>query len=640
LIGEAVAGAASAVTHSESRKRGLPPVLWLVLVVIVIALAAGAVWMLVPRRTILDRRPGQVVADFELRDVRTGQRDRLSHHRGRVVAIVFAGTRCPVGDLYLPRWSHLGRIYETRDVDFLAINSNASESIDDVADHARQLQVTVPVLKDPENRVADQLLVERTCEALVIDGRGRLRYRGAIDDQYGLGTRRDNPERNYLVDAIEAVLAGREVSPEMTPVVGCPIERVAPMKPRLARAKGGAAAKDDASSGANNLDPGPVTYAADVAAILHRRCASCHRPGRVAPFSLLKYDDARRWAASISEVLAEGRMPPWHADPRYGRFTNDRRLTAHERSQLSAWIEQGTPPGDLAQAPHPPSFSHGWEIGTPDIILDMPEPFLVQAEGIMPIQHFRLAPHHTEDLWIQAAEARPGNRAVVHHICIYIDDPKEPQVKKSRVKNLLVAYTPGDVPAEFPPAVAKKVPAGSELIFEVHYTPIGKVTFDRSSVGLILAKEPPRHRAVTRGIACFPLNIPPRAPDFVARSGWKVRTDVHLLSMAPHMHLRGKSFVYTASYPDGRNEVLLAVPAYDFNWQSVYRLAEPVALPAGSEIHCEAHFDNSAENLANPDPDQSVVWGEQSWDEMMIGFIDYYEDRPIPSSTATTHASH
>src|SRR5262249_18481688 len=156
-------------------------------------LTAGACgvgfWMVTHRQTVLDRRPGQVVADFELRDVRTGQKDRLSQHRGRVVAIVFSGTKCPVGDLYWPRWSHMGRVYETRDVDFLVINSNASESVEDVAEHARQLQLTVPVLKDPENRVADKLLVERTCEAVVIDGRGRLRYRGAIDDQYGVGSR-------------------------------------------------------------------------------------------------------------------------------------------------------------------------------------------------------------------------------------------------------------------------------------------------------------------------------------------------------------------------------------------------------------------------------------------------------------------
>jgi hypothetical protein len=595
-------------------------------------------------RGILDRKPGQVVADFAIPDVRTGQLHSLSQHRGRVVAIVFTGTACPVGELYMPRLSAYSTAFEMRDVDFLAINSNASDSIEDVAEHARRARVTFPVLKDLENRVADRLLAERTCEALVIDGRGRLRYRGAIDDQYGLGTRRDNPEHSYLVEAIESVLAGREVSPEMTPVVGCPIERVMPGKARRSLTFRDSAARADAleeipgSSAQPRLDPGPVTYAADVAAILHRRCLPCHRRGQVAPFPLLTYDHARKWATSIGEVIAQGRMPPWGADVRFGRFANDRSLPAHERSVLNAWIEQGAPAGELSKAPDPPNLSPDWSIGTPDMIFEMPEPFSVPAEGTLPIQHFRLATNQTEDLWIESAEARPGDRAVVHHICIYIDDHSKDARKEPRIKNLLVAYTPGDMPSVFPPGIAKRIPPGSELIFEVHYTPVGKVRFDRSSVGLIVSKQPPLHLAMTRGIAYANLRIPPRAADHVVRSAWKARRDVHLLSLTPHMHLRGKSFVYTAHYPDGRTEVLLSVPAYDFNWQSVYRLTQPKPLPAGTEIHCEAHFDNSAANPANPDPDRTVLWGEQSWDEMMIGFIDYYEDEPIGSGASSEHA--
>ena len=331
-------------------------------------------------------------------------------------------------------------------------------------------------------------------------------------------------------------------------------------------------------------------------------------------------------------------MPPWHADPRFGRFANDRSLLAHERSVLNAWIAQGAPPGDLSTAPDPRNFPQGWSIGTPDIVFEMPEPFSVQAEGTLPIQHFRLATNQTRDLWIQSAEARPGDRAVVHHICIYVDDHGERAREEPRVKNLLVAYTPGDLPAVFPPGIAKKIPRGCELIFEVHYTPIGKLRFDRSSVGLIVSKQPPRYLAVTRGIACPSLRIPPREPDHVAQSAWIARRDVHLLSLTPHMHLRGKSFAFTAEYPDGRTEILLSVPAYDFNWQSVYRLAEPKPLPAGTAIRCEAHFDNSAANPANPDPDRTVLWGEQSWDEMMIGFIDYYEDEPISSGASSPHA--
>ncbi len=258
----------------------------------------------------------------------------------------------------------------------------------------------------------------------------------------------------------------------------------------------------------------------------------------------------------------------------------------------------------------------------------MPETFPVKAEGTVPIQHFRLATTHTEDLYIQAAEARPGDRAVVHHICIYIEQRGKKKPEKVRDKNLLVAYTPGDMPSVYSPGIAKRIPPGTDLVFEVHYTPIGQPRFDRTSVGVILAKEPPRHVAVTRGIAGSGLKIPPHAADHVHRAEWLVPSDVHLLSMTPHMHLRGKSIDFVAHYPGGREEILLFVPNYDFNWQSVYRLTDSKALAAGTRITCEAHFDNSSANPANPDPAQTVLWGEQTWDEMMIGFIDYYHDAP------------
>jgi thiol-disulfide isomerase/thioredoxin len=600
-----------------------------------LAIAGVFWWVLNHRGPTLTRRPGQLVAEFSLLDVRTRQMSGIADHEGSVLVIVFVGTTCPVGDLYMPRLNSLAREYEPRRVDFVAINSNDSESVEDVAEYARRSRAIFPFLKDPGNVVADQLLAERTCEALVIDGSGRLRYRGAIDDQYGLGSRRDSPAREYLTDAIEAVIAGRNVTTEMTQVVGCPIERKTPRKAGAPfRTAGSPEKKRDqdgrqqpslaAAAGTERA----VTYA-DIAPILHNRCASCHRQGQVAPFSLLTYEQARRWSSSIDEVIADRRMPPWHADPRFGHFANDRSLTERERSLLNAWIDAGTPPGDLATAPVPPKYPQGWSIGTPDIVYEMPEPFLVPAEGTVPIQHFRVKTNLTQPLYIQAAEARPGDRAIVHHICIYIDDYNKEPGDGPRDKNLLVAYTPGDMPSVYAPGIAKKIAPGVDLTFEVHYTPVGQVRFDRTTVGVILAKERPRHAAKTRGISGLDLRIPAGAADHVARAARTFHRDIHLLSMAPHMHLRGKSFTYTAYFPDGTSEILLSVPKYDFNWQSVYRLSEPKLLPAGTTLECKAHFDNSAANPANPNPGKTVVWGEQTWDEMLIGFIDYYEDRPI-----------
>lgn len=598
-------------------------------------LAAGFFWMVRHRALPPGRATGQVVADFAIRDVRTGQLHGLADHRGRVLAIVFTGTVCPIGELYLPRLNAMSKRYENRGADFLAINSNASESTEEVVEHARQNALLFPVLKDPENHVADLLLAERTCEALVIDGSGRLRYRGAIDDQYAQGSRRDQPANNYLEQALDAVLAGKPVSPEMTQVVGCPIERTRPAKPGRTSSEGPRsqqAAPTRLKPQAGVASAGrPVSYSSDVAAILHARCATCHRPGQVAPFSLLTFDQARRWAPAIAEAIDDGRMPPWHADPNHGHFANDRSLTPAERSTLVGWIEQGTPPGELSKAPVPPRYPQGWSIGTPDIIYEMADPYVVPAEGTVPIQRFRVATNLKEDLWVQAAEVRPGDRAVVHHICVYIDDHRtKRQPGGPRVKGLLAAYTPGDIPSVFPPGIAKRIPPGSELLFEVHYTPIGKSRFDRSTIGLIIAGKPPEHLAVTRGIAGWGLKIPPRTAGYQKKAAWTTDRDIHLLSLSPHMHLRGKSFKFTAEYPDRHLEILLSVPHYDFNWQSAYRLAEPKALPKGTLIQCDAEYDNSPSNPANPDPEQTVLWGEQSSDEMMIGFIDYYNDDRLP----------
>lgn len=370
---------------------------------------------------------------------------------------------------------------------------------------------------------------------------------------------------------------------------------------------------------------GSVTYSADVATVLQDRCQSCHRPGQVAPFSLLEYDQARRWAEPIREAIESRRMPPWHADPAFGRFLNDRSLSARERAVVLAWIDQKTPLGDPSKLPPAKTFPEGWSIGIPDVVLSMLEPYEVKAEGVLSYQRFRIKTGFEHDQWIQAAEARPGNRAVVHHICVFVADDRPREERLSDESRELVCYAPGDLPSVFPAGTAKHVPAGAALDIEVHYTPIGTPQSDRSSVGLIFARGPISRRAFTKGISQKNFTIPPGADHHEVRSSYQFARDARLLSFMPHMHLRGKDFRYTATYPDGRTEILLSIPAYDFGWQSVYRLVAPKPMPAGTRIDCVAHFDNSAANPANPDPTVAVGWGEQTFDEMMIGFIDFDE---------------
>ncbi|MFO0909661.1 MAG: redoxin domain-containing protein [Isosphaeraceae bacterium] len=544
-----------------------------------------------------------------------------------------------MGDLYAPRLAELAREFESRGVQFLGINANAHDTVDQIAQHARKFGLNFPVLRDEENKVADANLVERTCEVLVLDGLARLRYRGAIDDQYGVGSRKEQPSHQFLREALEQVLKRGPVATEATPVVGCLIDRVESTTtlskgsaPRVRPASAVVVEALKAIEGSQPADVGKVTYAGDVAPIVQNKCQSCHRPGEVGPFPLLTYDDARKHAAMIREVVDDRRMPPWHADPRYGHFSNDRSLSPRERATLLAWVDQGTPLGDPARLPAAKTFPEGWTIGKPDLVFEIPEPQTVPAQGTVEYVRVRVPSGFKEDVWVQAAEARPSDRSVVHHIIVYIDDKAfrlGPGGGLARaVDTHLCGYAPGDMPSVYPDGSAKKVPAGSDFIFELHYTPIGVVKTDRSKVGLILAKAPVKHRAHTLPIATDQFAIPPGADNHAVRSSFTFRRDAHLLSFMPHMHLRGKSFQYEATYPDGRKEMLLSVPAYDFGWQSYYTLTAPKAMPRGTRIDCLAHFDNSANNPYNPNPKKTVRWGDQTSDEMMIGYVDYIDDAP------------
>jgi hypothetical protein len=331
----------------------------------------------------------------------------------------------------------------------------------------------------------------------------------------------------------------------------------------------------------------------------------------------------------IHEVVEDNRMPPWHADPKHGKFRNDRSLSAADRATLLAWIDQGCPKGDESDLPPPRQFAEGWKIGTPDAVFTMPTEFTVPAQAPLkgvPYKYFVVPTNFEEDVWVQAAEAKPGNPSVVHHIIVYIMQGKR------RLKDgfgdgigsgMLVAFAPGDFGAVHAPGAARKVPKGASLVFQMHYTPNGVEQTDRSSVGLVFAKEPPKHEVHTRAIAQQLLFIWPHADNQKFQSASTFTRDAVVWSLTPHMHLRGKSFEYQAVYPDGKRETLLSVPRYDFGWQASYRFATPLRLPAGTRIECTAHFDNSAKNFNNPDPTKMVRWGDQTWEEMMIGFVDY-----------------
>ncbi len=588
----------------------------------------------------LSRQVGSRVGDFVLKDAATGREVSLFSFKGKKAAVlVFLGTECPIGNLYLPRLAELAKSYDSKGVVVLGINSNAHETPEQIAVHAKEFAVPFPVLKDVGSKMADQYQAERTCEVILLDENAKVRYRGAIDDQYGYGTRRTRVVRSYLTEALDLLLAEKPIETTGTTVAGCPIERpdVKIASLNIPKVRPAASVILEALKDEPEVKVGPVTYATEVASILQNKCQACHRPKAAAPFSLLTYDDARRWAKSIKEVVDDRRMPPWHADPRYGHFGNDRRLSPKDRATLMAWVDQGTPLGDAKSVPTARSFPDGWVVGTPDVIFAMPNEFTVQAEGFLNYQYFRIPTKFTEDHWVQSIECLPGDRSVVHHIIAYLDE-KKPK-GESREPHHLGGYAPGELPCVYSNGIGKKIPAGSDILLQVHYTPMGKIRTDRSKVGLIFSKTPPTHQAITHGIANNRFRIGPGEDNVEVKSRFKFGEDSHLLSFMPHMHLRGKDFKYIVTYPGREPEVLLSVPAYDFAWQSYYRLEKPLAMPKGTVIDCIAHFDNSDKNPANPDPNASVKWGDQTFEEMMIGYVDYYHDAPQQKTPAGPKAA-
>jgi hypothetical protein len=382
------------------------------------------------------------------------------------------------------------------------------------------------------------------------------------------------------------------------------------------------------TSGASGSAPPAVTFSKDVAPIIYANCASCHRPGEVAPMPLLSYKDARPWAKAIREQVLSGAMPPWHADPAHGEFANDRRLSRKQIDTIVGWVDAGAPEGNPKDLPAPPRFPDGWQIGKPDVVLTMNQDVDVPAEGVVGYKYFVIPTGFKEDRWIQAAEVRPGNRQVVHHVIAFVVDAgifTGGLNGRNRLEGL-AGYAPGEAATVLPDGVGRLVKAGSMVVLQMHYTPNGTAAKDRTSVGLIFSRKPVVKAAMGGAAMNRRFEIPPGDPGYEVRSVYRFKDDSHITSLMPHMHLRGKDFEFRLVYPDGKSKVILSVPRYDFNWQTRYDLKEPVAAPRGSRVDCVAHFDNSSKNKWNPDPSKAIRWGQQTWEEMMIGFIGFTLD--------------
>lgn len=591
----------------------------------------------------------------------------------QVVVVAFLGTECPLAKLYGPRLSQLSKQLKGKGVSFLGVMSNRQDAINEIAAYAARHEIEFPILKDAGNTVADQFGAVRTPEVFVLDKQRVVRYRGRIDDQYGfsdgVGYQRPEPTRHDLQEAIKEVLAGLPVTIPETKAIGCHIGRL-----REA---------NEASE---------VTYSNQIARIFQKSCVECHRAGRIGPFEMNSYEEVVGWGEMIREVVHAGRMPPWHANPAHGDFSNDSRLSDQEKQLIAKWVENGCPEGNPADLPAPQKFVEGWSIGQPDQIIYMSDESVdVPAEGVIDYYHFLVDPGWTEDKWIMAAEAKPGSLETVHHILVFVQPPgasgfgpgsrsgrrgrPDGQRSENRPRpdeqsdgtgeragnddrqgrrgrsdgdggrrgpsegssigggNLIAGYAPGATPLlASDGTTAFHVEAGSKLIFQLHYTPNGTPQVDRSYLGLVFA-DPEKVKLVARSESAVNpfFTIPPGADNYQAKAESTFQADTTLVNFTPHLHTRGKSFRYDVTYPDGRQETLLDIPAYDFNWQTTYVLKEPKLIPSGTKLVCTAAWDNSEKNLSNPDPSATVSWGDQTFEEMMIGFyVATYPKGQVP----------
>jgi thiol-disulfide isomerase/thioredoxin len=588
---------------------------------------AGIVAPPAPRNA-RDLGVGRYVADASGRDL-AGKATSWRSGRGeRLTVIALTSVTCPLCKKFAPSLARIEAAYANKGVKFVYVNVSGVDTAAEMREQIKDLGFKGLYLDDADHALAATLGAKTTTEVYVVDAGNTLAYRGAVSDQYGVGFSHEAPRQRFLEDALNAALAGRAPAIAATSSPGCAIE-------------------SPATTLGSAVVPA-VTYTRDIARIVQNSCLECHRSGGVAPFALDTFESVSRRASMIRAVTQEGIMPPWFASPHgpgggsdgQSPWVNDRSLSQAEKDTISAWIAAGKPRGDDKDLPLSPTFASGeWTIPKPDAVYQIPEPIAVKAEGTMPYQHVLVPTRLAEDKWVRAMQIIPTDRSVVHHVLVFVMPEAaltDPSVRRRAAidesRGFYAAYVPGNDAVIYPEGMAKRLPKGSALMFQIHYTPSGKATTDRMKIGMVFADEPPRHIVRTAAVADRRLAIPPGAANHEETASVRLPADSKLLAFMPHMHVRGKAYRYEMKRPgDGEPTVVLDIPRYDFNWQLRYTLREPIDAPAGTMLIGTAWYDNSEGNPANPDPTKTVRWGPQTHDEMMLGYIEYHLVHEDPS---------
>ncbi len=555
---------------------------------------------------------GRRVPSLLVRDVDGRKRDLGSKPAGRGRVIAVTSSSCPVSRKYAPGLGRLEKEWSAKGMEFVFVGALAVDPVADLRSMAKAANWKGSLVHDAAGDVTRALRLRTTAEVIVVDAAGTIVYRGAIDDQYGIGYSRESARRQPLSDALLALERGEWPQLAATTAPGCDLEmpRVSGSTPSASK----------------------VTYHGRISRLMQVHCGECHHQGGLGPFPLETYDDVVGHAGMIRKQVEKGQMPPWFAAPLAGAthspWINDRSMPDEDRADLLSWLAGDRPIGDRAEAPLPRKYDSDWLIGKPDQVFQVANPIQIPAEGVMSYQNVKVPTGLTEDRWISAMEIRPTARAVVHHVLVFVVPPGDKQQKKDanadEIAGFFGAYVPGNTFQAFPEGFGKALPAGSTLKFQIHYTPNGIATNDQIRIGFRYLKEKPRHRVHVVGIANPTLRIPAGAPNHEEYASLPVPREARILAFLPHMHVRGKAFRFEVQKPDGKSEVVLEVPRFDFNWQLSYRLAEPMKVAKGSRMRATAWYDNSTGNPANPDPDRTVKWGNQTFEEMMIGYLEYY----------------
>jgi mono/diheme cytochrome c family protein/thiol-disulfide isomerase/thioredoxin len=541
----------------------------------------------------------------------------------RLTVVALTSVTCPLCRKFGPSLARIEDAFRERGVKFVFVNVSGTDSAADMRKQVADLGLEGLYLNDAGGEVARSLRARTTTEVFVIDSANTLVYRGAVHDQYGVNFTLPEPRRRLLEDALDAALAGRAPEIQATSAPGCAIEPA-----KTTTADGG--------------EPS-VTYARDISRIMAANCIECHREGGVGPFRLDTYEAVSRRATMIRAVTEEGTMPPWFAAPidsgaHASPWSNDRSISQAEKDAIAAWIAAGKPEGDPKDLPLPRAFAESaWKIGPPDAVFELPQPIAVKADGFMPYQNVLVPTNLTEDRWVKAVQIAPTDPSVVHHVLVFAldeDAAKDPATRRrlgaDEASGYWAAYVPGNDSMVLPEGMARKLPANSSLLFQIHYTPNGKATSDQMKIGLVFSDAPPKHLVRTAAVANIRLRIPPGAANHRETGQLRVPADAKILAFMPHMHVRGKAYRYELELPGQPKRTVLDIPKYDFNWQLRYELREPLEAPRGAVLHGTAWYDNSADNPANPDPTKTVRWGQQTVDEMMLGYIEYYIEGEDP----------